>query len=86
MNRWPPLVAFALIGFILALFGTYWDDAWHTEEGRDSFFIAPHLVLYAGISLTGGALGFWALLVAREGGSGKRCATRPSFSASVGPA
>lgn len=68
MNRWPPLVAFALIGFILALFGTYWDDAWHTEEGRDSFFIAPHLVLYAGISLTGGALGIWALLVARERG------------------
>ncbi|MDQ3730191.1 MAG: hypothetical protein M3355_11465 [Actinomycetota bacterium] len=68
MNRWPLLVVFALAGFVLALFGTYWDDAWHTEEGRDSFFIAPHLVLYAGISLTGGALGIWALLVARERG------------------
>ncbi|MDQ3729192.1 MAG: hypothetical protein M3355_06335 [Actinomycetota bacterium] len=66
MNRWPLLVVFALLGFVLALFGTYWDDAWHTEEGRDTFFIAPHLVLYAGISLTGGALAAWAALMARE--------------------
>ena len=33
----------------MSLFGTYWDDAWHTDRGRDSFFAAPHLALYAGV-------------------------------------
>jgi hypothetical protein len=31
------------------LVGAYWDDAWHTDRGRDSLFVAPHLVLYAGV-------------------------------------
>lgn len=47
----------ALFGFVLALFGTYWDDAWHTDKGRDSFLIAPHICLYAGITLVGAAVG-----------------------------
>jgi hypothetical protein len=50
-----------LIGATLALAGGFWDDAWHTERGRDSFFIAPHLAIYSGITLVGGALGVWAL-------------------------
>ena len=29
-----------LVGFVLALFGTYWDDAWVTGQGWD---LAPHL-------------------------------------------
>jgi hypothetical protein len=62
LARRPLLVGAALAGVVLALFGTYWDDAWHTEEGRDTFFIAPHLLLYAGISLTGAAFALWALL------------------------
>ena len=43
----------ALLGFVLALFGTYWDDAWHTDKGRDSFLIPPHICLYLGITLVG---------------------------------
>ena len=66
LQNWRALAYLPLAGFLLALFGTYWDDAWHTEEGRDTFFIAPHLMLYAGISLTGIALGAWAILVARS--------------------
>jgi hypothetical protein len=63
-----PLVVLALIGFVVALFGTYWDDAWHTEEGRDSFLAAPHIALYAGISLTGIALALWTALALRSAG------------------
>ena len=65
-----PLPAWLLLpplgGFLLALYGTYWDDAWHTERGRDSFFIAPHLCVYGGLTLAGAGLGLWGLLVARR--------------------
>jgi hypothetical protein len=71
-RRIPPLpaalVALALVGFVVALFGTYWDDAWHTEEGRDSFLAPPHVALYAGISLTGIAIALWTALAARTAG------------------
>jgi hypothetical protein len=65
-----PLVLLApiLLGAMLALAGGYWDDAWHTERGRDQFFIAPHLAIYGGVSLTGGALGMWVALVIRAQG------------------
>ena len=42
-------VLLASLGGMLTLVGTYWDDAWHTDRGRDSFFAAPHLALYAGV-------------------------------------
>ena len=62
------LVIVTLAGFLLAILGTYWDDAWHTDKGRDSFLVAPHIALYAGITLAGGALSFWALRIVREDG------------------
>ena len=68
LRNWPWLVGIALSGFLLAIFGTYWDDAWHTEKGRDTFLAAPHIALYAGISLAGGALALWALFAARRTG------------------
>jgi hypothetical protein len=68
LSRRPLPIGAALVGFVLALAGTYWDDAWHTEEGRDTFLIAPHLLLYAGISLTGAAFALWALLAGRAVG------------------
>ncbi|MGQ0832678.1 MAG: hypothetical protein ACT4OV_13475 [Microthrixaceae bacterium] len=43
------LVLLASLGGVAALVGGYWDDAWHTDRGRDSLFAAPHLVLYAGV-------------------------------------
>ena len=47
MNPWPTrLPAMALLsGGITALFGTYWDNTWHTDFGRDNFFIPPHLTV-----------------------------------------
>ncbi|MGH2899425.1 MAG: hypothetical protein ACRDMZ_12175 [Solirubrobacteraceae bacterium] len=52
-----------------ALAGGYWDDAWHTERGRDTFFIAPHIAIYAGIATAGAALTLWVLLTARTHGT-----------------
>jgi hypothetical protein len=63
-----PLLALAFAGAMSALAGGYWDDAWHTERGRDEFFIAPHIAIYAGIALAGASLSGWALLAAREHG------------------
>ncbi len=63
---WVVLVAFA--GATAALAGGWWDDAWHTERGRDAFFIAPHIAIYAGIAASGGALSLWALLTAHTHG------------------
>lgn len=56
-----PLTLFALVlaGGAVALAGGYWDDAWHTERGRDSFFIAPHIALYSGVTVAGAAFAVW---------------------------
>ena len=63
-----PLLAPILAGSLLALAGGYWDDAWHTERGRDEFLIAPHIAIYGGIALAGAALALWALLAVRAEG------------------
>lgn len=63
------LIALAFVGAMSALAGGYWDDAWHTERGRDEFFIAPHIAIYAGITLAGLALTAWAALAARSSGA-----------------
>ena len=62
------VVAIAFAGALAALAGAWWDDAWHTDRGRDEFLIAPHIAIYAGIAAAGGALGVWALLAARRDG------------------
>jgi hypothetical protein len=41
-----------LAGLLLAGWGVRWDIQWHVQIGRDSFWIAPHLLTYAGIGLT----------------------------------
>lgn len=51
----------AALGAVTALFGTYWDDAWHTDKGRDEFFIAPHLTLYGGVLVSGLVVAGWML-------------------------
>lgn len=78
------VVAVALLGFLIALAGTYWDDAWHTEEGRDTFLIAPHIALYAGISLAGAAFTVWLIVVTRAGGLAGIRAHRPLLLALIG--
>src|SRR2546421_2710751 len=48
-----------LLGALAATFGSYWDDAWHTNRGRDSFFIPPHVLIYGGVLIAGAGLGLW---------------------------
>lgn len=42
-----------LIGVFLAFLGFTWDIQWHTDVGPDTFFTAPHLVLYGGVAIAG---------------------------------
>lgn len=62
------LLAPLLVGAVSALAGGYWDDAFHTEHGRDDFLAAPHIAIYSGVTLAGGALALWIALAARTGG------------------
>jgi hypothetical protein len=47
-----PLIL-GLLGVALTWFGAAWDVSWHRLIGRDTFWSAPHLFLYGGISLWG---------------------------------
>jgi hypothetical protein len=60
----------AALGGGVALVGTYWDDAWHTDRGRDAFAIPPHLTLYGGVLMTALVLAGWGLLAWRRVGFG----------------
>ena len=53
----------AMVGSLLAMVGTYWDDAWHTDRGRDTFLAPPHVVLYAGAGILAVVL-VWSLVSA----------------------
>jgi len=64
------LAAPVSIGAALALAGGYWDDAWHTERGRDDFLIGPHVAIYGGVALAGAALAVWGARAARRVGLG----------------
>jgi hypothetical protein len=52
-----------------ALFATYWDDAWHTDLGRDSATIPPHLLLYGSVAVIGVVVVAWGLAALRRSGS-----------------
>jgi hypothetical protein len=39
---------------------TYWDDAWHTDRTRDSFFVPPHLGIYGGVLVATAITVVWA--------------------------
>jgi len=54
----PSLAAVSRAGFwalivahVIAGWGTQWDIQWHLRIGRDSFWIAPHLMTYSGVTL-----------------------------------
>ncbi len=57
----PPLVWPMLVAGVLAAFATYWDEAWHTDVGRDTFWSAPHLLLYGSIGVVGLSVAGWGL-------------------------
>lgn len=61
------LILTALIGSIAGLFGIYWDEAWHTDIGRDTFWSPPHLFIYGGIAAVGLAVAVWAWIGLRSG-------------------
>jgi hypothetical protein len=58
------------------LFATYWDDAWHTDLGRDQATIPPHLLLYASMATIGAVVAAWGLSALRRGGDAGRAADR----------
>lgn len=57
----------AVGGASAALVGTYWDDSWHTDRGRDGVAIAPHLVLYAGVAVAALSVLVWGIRELRAG-------------------
>src|SRR5262244_1579636 len=40
-----------LAGNLIAGWGVQWDIQWHVQVGRDSFWIPPHVMTYAGVTL-----------------------------------
>ncbi|MBC9723848.1 hypothetical protein [Streptomyces sp. TRM68367] len=64
MNR---LIA-ATAGGLLALFSMYWDDSLHTDVGRDTFWSAPHVLLYGSLMVTLAATAWWGIGRARSQG------------------
>lgn len=56
------------VGFVAAEVATYWDDSWHTDKGRDDFFIPPHALLYGGVLLASLAIAAWGVLAWRAAG------------------
>lgn len=65
------MLLIAAVGGIAALAGGYWDDAWHTDRGRDSLFAPPHLVIYVGVLVATAAV---AVLARRPWGAAQRLA------------
>jgi len=64
----PLCIALGLVAIFTALGGIYWDVTWHATIGRDSFWIPPHLLVYAGITcLLLSALGGFTLTWRRVG-------------------
>src|SRR5262245_44129226 len=63
---------------LIAGWGVQWDIQWHVLIGRDSFWIAPHLMTYAGVGLSvvlsWGVL-TWESLLAHRGRLGTDDAT-----------
>lgn len=60
------LLLTALVGSISGLFGIYWDEAWHTDIGRDTFWSPPHMFMYVGIALVGAAVAVWTWTAIRR--------------------
>src|SRR5207249_11439951 len=46
-ERVPWYLWCAALGVTSAYIGGYWDISWHRSIGRDTFWSAPHLAIYA---------------------------------------
>jgi len=70
---WRRAALWGLLGAkVVSSWGVQWDIQWHTLIGRDSFWIAPHLMTYAGVvvmvGLSFGVLAARTLSPSRRGG------------------
>jgi hypothetical protein len=58
------------VGHLVSAWGAQWDVQWHLTIGRDSFWIAPHLMTYSGVTLlvlvSFGVLGWMTLFGERD--------------------
>src|SRR4029450_10869562 len=61
------LLALVVAARSAGLFATFWDDAWHTDLGRDQATIPPHLLLYASMATIGAVVAAWGLSALRRG-------------------
>ncbi|MEV4574071.1 hypothetical protein AB0K16_12520 [Nonomuraea jabiensis] len=57
----PAAAAVVVMAGFVSLFATYWDDAWHTDIGRDDALIPPHLLLYGSVAVVGSVVAGWGL-------------------------
>ena len=48
---------------MFAVFATYWDEAFHTDVGRDSALSPPHVLLYGSVAIVGLGVAFWGARV-----------------------
>lgn len=69
MVRLPAGVLTVVVAGSASLFATFWDDAWHTDLGRDQALIPPHLLLYASMAAIGVVVAAWGLSALRRGRS-----------------
>ena len=60
------LLALVVVAGSAGLFATFWDDAWHTDLGRDQATIPPHLLLYASMATIGAVVAAWGLSALRR--------------------
>jgi hypothetical protein len=60
------LLALVVVAGAAGLFATFWDDAWHTDLGRDQALIPPHLLLYGSMAVIGAVVAAWGLVALRR--------------------
>ncbi len=60
------LSVYAVAG-VLTTLAFYWDEVWHTDKGRDSFWIPAHQMLYGSVAALLVVVIVWAALLRRQG-------------------
>jgi hypothetical protein len=78
------LLAVVVVAGSAGLFATFWDDAWHTDLGRDQATIPPRLLPYASMATFGAVVAAWGLSALRRGGDAGRAADRRGLARQLG--
>lgn len=61
-------------GYVVGVLGLVWDVEWHSDVGPDTFFTAPHLLLYTSMSSVG-LISLAVVLLTSRGNSGSASPT-----------